>query len=315
MNRGPTRLRLLAALPFPLVLAAHTTLFVRWGDRLPDPLATHFSAGGGGRADGWTGATAYALIASGLLVALGAGWTLLVRRGALWGAWATAGFTGALLLLVLGDNLDAVDAATVTSPPAHLLVAGAAAGVAGLLGLALTRLVPPEPAVPPGPGAVQALPLGATEVAGWSRGAGSRAMASVGAVTGTAGLALFVAGPWPVALVLLVSGLLVLLLAGVRVSVDRRGLTVRPTLAPWPRIRVPLDRVEGASVRDVDPLADFGGWGYRVRAHTTGVVLRSGEALVVRKDGGQEFAVTVPDAATAAALLTALVERRGHGKV
>ncbi|MGW4054838.1 hypothetical protein ACWENA_28850 [Streptomyces sp. NPDC004779] len=42
------------------------------------------------------------------------------------------------------------------------------------------------------------------------------------------------------------------------------------------------------------------------------MILRSGEALVVRRGNGREFAVTVPDARTAAALLNTLVERRGR---
>ncbi len=103
-----------------------------------------------------------------------------------------------------------------------------------------------------------------------------------------------------------------LALARVRVTVDRRGLTVRPALVPRPRVRVPLDEIAGATARDVDPVSEFGGWGYRVRPRRTGVVLRSGEALVVRRDNGHEFAVTVSDAHTAAALLNTLVERRGR---
>lgn len=73
---------------------------------------------------------------------------------------------------------------------------------------------------------------------------------------------------------------------------------------------MPLDEVASASAREIDALAEFGGWGYR--AHRTGMVMRSGEGLVVRLDGGREFAVTVPDARTAAALLNTLVERRGR---
>lgn len=40
-------------------------------------------------------------------------------------------------------------------------------------------------------------------------------------------------------------------------------------------------------------------------------MLRSGEALVVRRAGGREFAVTVDDSATAAALLNTLAHREG----
>ncbi|MEV7671066.1 DUF1648 domain-containing protein [Streptomyces sp. NPDC088752] len=316
MNRATPRLRVLAALPFVLVLAAYLLVFALWYDRLPDPLATHFGTEGGGRADGFTGRTAYAFVSAALLLGAAVGWNLFVRRTALWGAWATAGFTGALLVLILRDNLDAADAARVVSPLADLAVAAGTAAVLALTGLALARTVPEEEGTP-GPGATDGprLPLGPSEVAGWSRAAGSRTLTVLAVLALAAVPVALLLAPWPAAwpaLLGLVVGVPGLALARVRVTVDRRGLTVRPALVPRPRVRVPLDEVTGATVRDVDPLADFGGWGYRVRARRTGVVLRSGEALVVRRDSGREFAVTVSDAHTAAALLNTLVERRGR---
>ncbi|MEU6164940.1 DUF1648 domain-containing protein [Streptomyces tanashiensis] len=313
MNRATYRLRVLAALPFDLALATHLVVFALWYDRLPDPLATHF--GGAGGADGFTGRTTYGIVSTALLLGLHEGWWRLARRSALWGAWATAGFTGALLVLLLRDNLDAVDAGRVNSPLANLTVAAGVAGAFALVGLAVTRLVPKADAlapVAPGP----RLPLGASEVAGWTRATGSRTFAGLTVLALATTLVVLVLVPspwglWPFAtVVVFVPGLA---LARIRVSVDRRGLTVRPAIASWPRLRIPLDEVAGADVRDVDALADFDGWGYRVRAHRTGVILRSGEALVVRRTGGREFAVTVPDARTAAALLNTLAER--HGKV
>lgn len=306
-------LRLMTALPFVLALAMYGAALAVWWDRLPDPVATHFSAGGGGRADGWTGLTAFAAIGAFLMVATGAGWTALVRRRVLWGAWATAGFTGTLLVLLLRDNLDAADATGVVSPLANLALAAGTAGLAALAGWALSRLVPEETHTDaPAPESYDRLPLGPSEVAGWSRDAGSGTLTALGAAFVLAGLVSLFLGPWPLALLLLVVGVPGLALARMRVTVDRRGLTVAPVLTARPRIRVPLDDVAAATVRDVDPVSDFGGWGYRVRAHRTGLVLRSGEALVVRREGGREFAVTVDDAKTAAALLNTLAAR-GEG--
>lgn len=303
------RLRLFAALPFLLALAAYAVALATWWGRLPDPLATHFSTTGS--PDGWTDLTAFACIGAGLLLASGVGWTALVRRRALWGAWATAGFTGTLMVLLLHDNLDATDARQIDSPLTNLALAAGAAGLAALAGWALSRLVPADdrPAAQ-APDAYDRLPLGPGEVAGWSRGTGSGTLTALGAAFVLAGLASLSLGPWPLAFLLLVVGVPGLALAQVRVTVDRRGLTVAPALTARPRIRVPLADVEAATVREVDPVTDFGGWGYRVRAHRTGLVLRSGEALVVRREGGREFAVTVPDARTAAALLNTLVARR-----
>ncbi|MFE7517092.1 DUF1648 domain-containing protein [Streptomyces sp. NPDC057540] len=313
MNRAMPRLRALTALPFVLVLAAHLLVLALVHDRLPDPLATHFD--GGGRANGFTSATAFTVISTVLLLTLGAGWTVLVRRTALWGAWATAGFTGTLLVLLVRDNLDATDPAGVSSPLVNLTLAVAVGGLFAAAGLALTRLVPPEDAEPVDPDGPR-LALGASEVAGWTRATGSRPLTVLAVLALVAAPAVLLLAPWPGALLGLlglVIGVPGLALARIRVTVDRRGLTVSPALGSRPRIRVPLDEVAGADVRDVSAVADFGGWGYRVRAHRTGVVLRSGEALVVRRAGGREFAVTVPDARTGAALLNTLAER--HGKV
>ncbi|MFI6419483.1 hypothetical protein ACIBG6_19075 [Streptomyces sp. NPDC050842] len=326
MNRATPRLRALAALPFALALAVHLLLFARWRDEMPAELATHFSVGGD--PDGWTGATAYVLVSTGLLLALAAGWTAFVRRRHLWAAWATAGFTGGLFgRLLRANRVDDVEA-VVFSPGMDLAVALAVAAVAGAAGWALTALVPEVPAEPekpekpekpgqePAPG--PRLPLAPGEVAGWSKDTGSRALTVFAVLALAAAPVTLLVATWPDALfglLGLVVGVPGLALARVRVTVDRHGLTVRSALVPRPRVRVPLDAVEGASVRAIDAVADFGGWGYRVRAHRTGVVLRSGEALVVRRRGenGREFAVTVPDARTGAALLNALAER--HGKV
>ncbi|MDV5146814.1 hypothetical protein R1T08_22140 [Streptomyces sp. SBC-4] len=315
MNRATPRLRALAALPFVLALAVHLLLFARWRDELPTELATHFSVGG--EPDGWTGATTYVLVSTGLLLGLAAGWTTLVRRRHLWAAWATAGFTGGLFgRLLRANRVDDVEG-VVFSPGLDLAVAFAVAAVAGAAGWALTSLVPADPGRPvteeaDGP----RLPLAPGEAAGWSKDTGSRALTALAVLALAAAPLTLLVATWPDALfglLGLVIGVPGLALARVRVTVDRHGLTVRSALVPRPRVRVPLDAVEGASVRDIDAVADFGGWGYRVRAHRTGVVMRSGEALVVRRGNGREFAVTVPDARTAAALLNTLAER--HGKV
>ncbi|MEV7276994.1 DUF1648 domain-containing protein [Streptomyces sp. NPDC093111] len=312
MNRATTRLRLLAALPFLLALAVGPLLFALWRDRLPDRLATHFDLDG--RADGFTAAAGYLVIGSALLLALGVGWTLFVRRRALWGAWATAGFTGGLLALQLRANLDVTDPAEARLRIAVLTVALAIGALAGAVGWALARLVPAEPAREVSvPADAPRLDLAAGERAGWARTAGSLPMTLLGAAFLLAVPVVPFFAPWPYALIPLAVGLPGTALSRVRVTADRRGLTVRPALVARPRLRVPLDDLTGATTRDVDPIAEFGGWGYRVRPGSSGVILRSGRALAVRRRDGREFVVTVDDATTAAGLLNALVERAGPG--
>ena len=93
--------------------------------------------------------------------------------------------------------------------------------------------------------------------------------------------------------------------AQVRVSVDQRGLRVVSRLLGIRLKQVSLDQVESAFADTVSPLRS-GGWGYRMTGGRTAVVLRGGPALVVNLRRGNQFAVTVDDPQTGAALLTAL---------
>ena len=93
--------------------------------------------------------------------------------------------------------------------------------------------------------------------------------------------------------------------AQVRVSVDQRGLRVVSRLLGIRLKQVPLDQVESAFAETLSPLRS-GGWGYRLTSGRTAVVMRGGPALVVNLRRGNQFAVTVNDPETAAAVLTRL---------
>ncbi|MEV0717181.1 hypothetical protein [Asanoa sp. NPDC050611] len=114
--------------------------------------------------------------------------------------------------------------------------------------------------------------------------------------------------PWSWA-VLVVPAAALLVLAEVRVSVDRRGLRLTAGLLRLPFKRIPLDRIARAYVQDIDPLR-WGGWGYRfMLPGRSAFVTRSGPGLVVELTNGHQFAVTVRDPRTPAALLNALRQR------
>ncbi|CEA07320.1 hypothetical protein BN1051_00632 [Arthrobacter saudimassiliensis] len=93
-----------------------------------------------------------------------------------------------------------------------------------------------------------------------------------------------------------------------RVRVDGQGLTVT-SVAGVPRFHIAPDDVASAEAVTVNPMGEFGGWGLRSAPGRFGVVLRTGEALQVRRRNGRQFVVTVDDAGTAAALLQALARR------
>ena len=87
-----------------------------------------------------------------------------------------------------------------------------------------------------------------------------------------------------------------------RVRIDGAGLEAR-SVAGWPVFRVSASDIAHAASSHITPLADFGGWGIRWAPGRLGLVLRTGEGIVVTRNDGRIFAVTVDDADTAAGLL------------
>ncbi|WP_353944426.1 DUF1648 domain-containing protein [Streptomyces sp. HUAS MG91] len=313
MKPSPAPRALFAGLPFAVAALVTTAVHTALRDRLPDPMATHFP--GSGPPDGFSSPRSFLVV--GLLVLIGTGVLFVVA--AVWqrlgGArstvvlgWGTAGLLGSVSVSVLRVNAAVGDARDVRMPWWHLAVAAAVAVVVGGVGWLLTRGWPRAGAVGDATGGTS-LALREGERAVWVRQAGSWPLALIGAVLIAAGLVATVLGGWW-GLVLAVAGVASLAFGRVQVTVGPGGLVVAQSGLPWPRVRIPLEQVESASRRTISPLGDFGGWGYRIRPGATGVVLRAGEALVVRRTGGREFAVTVDDAGTAAALLNSLVARK-----
>ena len=128
-------------------------------------------------------------------------------------------------------------------------------------------------------------------------------------------LACWLAGETAVAWLLIAIAVLIaglgLTMTEADVRVDSSGVEVRGP-AGWPRSRIALNEVATATAVNVEALGSFGGWGWRRVPGALGVVLRSGEALRVERKEGHALVVTVDDAATAAALLTALASRTGE---
>lgn len=303
----------IAVFPFAAAILSVVAVHRSVAGRLPDPLATHF--GVDGRADGYSTVQGFLTGCLLGLVALGAGcvgWAAL-RRTAAPTRWViTAGWGLAAMLAwpactTLLGNARAVDAAATRLPFWHLAVALGAGALAGALGWLLAG--PDARPEPVAPGAAPRLTLTGSESAGWSRAVRSPLLTLLGALLTVGGLVAGFLDSWPTGGVLLCTGLLVAALSSVRVTVDRRGLTLAPTLPAVPFRRVRLDKVVEATSRNVVIAAEFGGWGYRVRPDRSGLVLRSGEGLVLRLTGGREFVVTVDDAATAAALFNAYLDR------
>lgn len=308
------RRALLGGVPHLVAAAPTVTLLVAASDRLPARMASHF--GVGGTPDGYAGRGAVL----GLAVALGVGLAVVfalvaarsagsgaisrwdVPRGTIALSWAVAAFLGVLQYSAVAANLR-----TPVSLPGWTVVAGlGAAVVAGSVGWLVA------PRTPPGehePAPVPAVPIGPTEQVSWSHTTTVVWIPVLGAVLLCGGVALASAAQAVGAgVALALVGALLLLHGRVRVRVDRRGLTVALGLLGWPRVHIPVDDVASATAADVSP-ASFGGWGYRFVPGGSGVILRSGPALVVTRRSGRRFTVSVDDARTAAAVLGGVTGR------
>lgn len=317
-----SRLRRMLLVGAPQLLAvvpAVVTMLVGW-HRLPERLATRFAFDGSVADHMSRPALLISMIGFGLVLAV----TFVLVHGPMSDArpfrvstwdlprllvvtsWALAGFLGVLLFMVVASNIDARDAAEVSMPPVALLYALGAAVVTGAIGAVLapkSRARPLDDQEPP------VMDLGAGEHVSWSRSISSPWLTVLGAVFVVVGPVLGWSVGWVAGGPVVASGLLVALLSRAMATVDHRGLTVTFTALGWPRIRIALDKIESAVAEDVSP-AQFGGWGYRIVPGASGVVLRSGPALIVTRTSGRRFVVTVDDAETAARVLNGLRARK-----
>lgn len=308
----------------PLLFAAGAVIWVlSFAGELPNPVAVHWGANG--RPDGfgtWQSAIGImigiALLMCGLAatIGIGLGRAAATRRLSvflgLWSGIALPWFIAGTLHLQRGLT-DAQQAPDVNSA---LWVSFAVAALIAAVGAVVIPGDARLPASDAVPADAMRLLLADSEVAAWRRSIQVPGFHWIAGIGSLATVVLAVLGLWRgmlwADLWAGTIGFLTVLLVALgrwRVVVDHTGLTVSPLISR-PRTRVPLDEVLQAEVGTVSPMGDFGGWGYRVgRDGTVGIVVRSGEALEVRRTGGRNLVITVDDAATGAALLNTLADR------
>jgi hypothetical protein len=300
-----------------VILAVAGVLAWSWRAELPDPVATHW--GRGGTPNG------FAPLSRAIAVPLGAGVVLVLAFGALtWAighssvnrrlgaaitAWVSV-FMSIVLLGSLWGQRGLSDAHNAHDVNGVLLVTFAGAAVAAVVAAVAVPGDPRQPTTH----AVDASAPRATLIAGqrttWAGHASSHAVLAISVPLTVLLLALAVyIRVWTILLVdVLVLGLL-LSMASFVVRVDQAGVAIRSTLG-LPRYRIPLDEVIRADVIQVSAIRDFGGWGWRVgRGGRVGIVLRSGEGLLVERTGGRSIVVTIDDATTAAGVVNSLADR------
>ncbi|MEV7419225.1 hypothetical protein [Streptomyces sp. NPDC089919] len=161
----------------------------------------------------------------------------------------------------------------------------------------------------------------------WSGRATNRGqwlLAAAGAACVALGIELAVESAWTSGLAPLVMSVVGCLAAGllilygtlafvhVAVTVDDDSLEVRCGHIGLPRRRIRLDELSSAEFEPKVTPRQWGGWGYRWRPELgTAVVVRRGEAVVLRFGDGRLFTVTVDDAETAVRVIRSRLAQLG----
>ncbi|ONH31563.1 hypothetical protein BL254_22905 [Protofrankia sp. BMG5.30] len=90
-----------------------------------------------------------------------------------------------------------------------------------------------------------------------------------------------------------------------RITVDWRGLRIVSLLLHIPLKRIPLNKIRAVETMEIRP-SEWGCWGYRIMPGRSALVLRAGPGMVVTNIDGKQFAITLDDPETPAALLNTL---------
>lgn len=324
-----TRSRLvLLGVAMPLSLsAAGVLIMASWLKELPSPVATHWGVNG---VDGTGSAILFMLLPLGFAIlfscvcssSLLAISTASGRPTSNQKLLAAANSAIAALLTVGAASSLATQRGleSAQSAPAPgwwpLIAAGAGLALGAIVWFALPaadRLVPHEIAV-------IELKQSETEQLFWAGTASpSKAvLTSLGVMVALlsigAGVAALTGAETAVALLLLVLLLVACLgaLVRFRVSAGPQGLSA-VSVAGWPALRVGLDELAEVRLIEVNPMADFGGWGVRwAPGRRMGIILQAGPAIEVTRRSGSALVITVDDAETAVAVLRAAMAQRAR---
>jgi len=90
-----------------------------------------------------------------------------------------------------------------------------------------------------------------------------------------------------------------------RVTADWRGLRVASAMLRIPLKRIRMKNIDLLEAGDLRP-AEWGGWGYRIMPGRSALILRKGPGLIVTTTNQKQFAITLDDPETPAALLATL---------
>ncbi|MDJ0350533.1 hypothetical protein [Cryobacterium sp. PH29-G1] len=305
--------RLLAAaslcVPAMVVIAS----WWAWRDRLPTDLASHWS--GAGPADGAMAASVlFSLYLAITGVSAGAGvaialWSRIsagARRGGLFLFGLFGGMGAASWLLSAGLTMRAGDPYEVVLGPWFLLsLASAGYGL-------IPSLISPKPHIE-ATDVRGRFTLAARETGAWSQTITGNIFVWATIILVVLGGAIYV----PMVIDGRIGGELfgmatmtaaVLLVASfirLRVTADWRGLRVVSAVLRLPLKRIRMKNIDLLEAGELRP-AEWGGWGYRIMPGRSALILRKGPGLIVTTRNQKQFAISLDDPETPAALLATL---------
>jgi hypothetical protein len=228
-------------------------------------------------------------------------------------AWMPAIVVGVTVFHAIGIGAGVVLLNGAPFTPLVPIVGGAVLGIAS--GLLTWQLLPREALRPNTIEPAATIPVKPGEVAAWT-GRFHPPAGLIGVIVGVI-VAIVILdlvldllgnvraiGLWIAPAILLV---VLVATAEFRIRASAAGLTVR-SIVGLPYFRVPAADIARAGVVQVNPLADFGGWGLRFvigpgGKRRIGMVSHNGQALEVVRRDGRSIVISVEDAGTAAAVL------------
>lgn len=293
-----------------------------WIPELPNPVATHWGSTG---PDGYS--TIGTVIALPLLVTLAfaaivafASWKGGPNGGMLWAhkvLVSTSVFLAVLLTVIAAGSTagqrgldDAQSAGDIGG------IVFAAFLISALMGLFAWLMLPPAEYIQSTPVTAKPIEGAATQRVHFSTTTrvGPGVVIIVAAALAAIAIALAVqavSNPeqllLPAVIGLFVIGLAVSTLSW-RVTIDQRGLKVRSALG-FPRATIAPDQVDSVAVVDVNPIGEFGGYGWRWAPGRSGIVLSKGDAIEVTRTNGKKFIVTMHDAQLGAEALATVAKK------
>ena len=315
--RGPLRVHVaLSVCLVPLLLSlACFAIGLSWHDRLPDPVAIRF--GSGGEPNDWMGKTASYLFDAALIfglnvITLGLATFGLIRgkSGRLLGALlaGTIGMVSPLLLATLYVQLDGSEAGL----GGNVFLTGLAVAIVCAAVTALTfptRATEPER---PTRSTVRHAPRTSLrpgeKVAYFGGQSGNPALlGTVSALIFGSTILVALVDWWAVAITLIAGIIAIPLIAYLRVRINENAVTWAFGLG-FPRGTIALSDIESAEAIDINPV-DFGGWGYRITAGATGLIVRGGPGIRINRTSGRSVVISLAEPDEAVETLRQLLGR------